>query len=98
MRYGFRDYKEVLKRIGRPTVVSLKLSIMEIDQDDLDQFCDVIFTNIKQAGNSRTMSLIDFTFRLSRDLAPASIVEHYHPTKILDPVRNRIPYFYKDEI
>ncbi len=90
------DYTKVLKRFGQPTILILTLSIEQIGGSDLDQFCDVISNNIKIASRKTAIPLIDFTFLLKRNLPPTSIIDHYHPTRIIDHTRYMETYVYAE--
>lgn len=85
-RNGGKDYRQVLKRFGRPTIFKLSLPFTLIDQSDSSDLAELVHEWVPRVRAGRLPTEIDFTFLLRQALPPASIITHEHPRIIIDPL------------
>lgn len=95
MQSSAPDYRQVLKRFGQPTVFKLFLRFELIEERDLNELCIVLSKNTEIAKRGKTLPPIDFTFSIKQNLPAESIIGHYHPNKIEDPLLS-MEYIYKE--
>jgi hypothetical protein len=91
-RYGGRDYHQVLKLIGTPTLFRLRLQFDAISRPQLRWLVEAIRANIVGVRRGDEPSRIDFTFRVLGSLSGESVLGHSHPTHIRDPLLGMEPY------
>lgn len=89
-----RDYRQVLKRLGIPTVFCLRLPFDAISESDFKNFAHVVHEQLPRARRRLSVPEIDFTFRLRQPLPPECVLEHFHPKRVMDPLLGMIPYHY----
>jgi hypothetical protein len=90
-RFG-RDYRQVLKRFGTPTIFECRLPFELVSSGDLDQFLEVAVAQEPTSRRKRHLPEVDFTFRLRFPLPPECVLAHKHPSTILDPLLRMTPY------
>jgi hypothetical protein len=81
-----RDYRQVLKRFGIPTILRLSLPLEMIEESDLLELADRLRESVPRIRAGRRPHQIDFTFELSRDIPSMCILGHEHPDRIPDPL------------
>lgn len=89
-----RDYRQVLKRFGIPTVFRLRLPFEAISESDASQLAQVLHSQRRRGRSGLAAPTIDFTFRLRQALPPECVLGHYHPDQVLDPLLGMNPYHY----
>jgi len=96
-RASGRDYQQVLKRFGIPTVFRLKLPFDKISESDLKSFAQEVHKQLPSARRGLAAPEIDFTFRLRQPLPPECVLGHFHPERVIDPLRSMALYYYLDD-
>lgn len=89
-----RDYRQVLKRFGVPTVFRLRLPFVAVSKGDFAAFVDAVHHRLSQPRDDRDVPGIDFTFRLRQPLPRECVLGHFHPHRIVDPLLGMTPYCY----
>lgn len=96
-RTSARDYRQVLKRWGTPTIFRLKLPLGAISESDRNQFVEALSQQVPHVRRRRPVPAIDFTFRLRSGLPADSVLGHRHPERVLDPFLGMRPYCFAEE-
>jgi len=81
-----RDYRQVLKQRGTPTLFRLQLPFEFIGERDLAEFVQLVYHAIPSVRIRKRVDQVDFTFRLRTPLPPACVISHVHPRRMLDPL------------
>jgi hypothetical protein len=89
-----RDYRQVLKEFGVPTIFRMRLPFEWISERDLEQFVQVLYDWIPAMRLRRGVPIVDFTFRLRRALPADCVLSHTHPRRIVDPLLGMTTYEY----
>jgi len=89
-----RDYRQVLKQFGRPTLFHLRIPFDAISNADFTAFVDVVREHVRKTGDGLAPR-IDFTLRLRQALPPGCVAGHRHPRRIIDPLLGMTPYYYR---
>jgi hypothetical protein len=89
-----RDYRQVLKECGVPTIFRMRLPFEWISERDLEQFVQLLYEYIPAMRVRRGVPKVDFTFRLRRALPADCMLSHRHPIRIVDPLLGMTPYEY----
>jgi hypothetical protein len=95
---GF-DYRQILKRCGKPTVFRCRLPRVSIPQSQIENLARYL-NEVTWEDDRRRPSppLLDCSFIL-RDPIPAEhVLGHVHPEVIPEPHFYYLPYRYKDEV
>lgn len=82
----FKDHKDLLKKIGIPTIIKLDIPLRIVCPGELNQLIKAMFKEwlfIKILASETPM--IDFSITIQKKLDPSYIVGHYHPNEIFDP-------------
>jgi hypothetical protein len=87
-----RDYRQVLKRRGIPTIFRLRLQFGMVSDSDLTAFADLLYEHIPVIRSRMGAPQIDFTFRLRSPLPARCVLSHVHPRLIVDPLLGMTPY------
>lgn len=90
-RYG-RDYRQILKQFGVPTIFELELPFNLVSGHDVDQFVEIASRQEPTRRRRIHVPEVDFTFRLRHPLPPEYVLSHSHPEMILDPLLGMSPY------
>lgn len=87
---GTSKAQDILKSIGRPTMLVCDIPMTIIRDSTLCEFAGVILEHLCQEliGGQRDALGPDAgtAFSLTRDLPAAYVIGHYHPTRIFDPL------------
>lgn len=89
-------YSEVLKRVGKPTILLLSLDWTAIEKDDLDGLVEVIKENYQKAKRGKPIPRTECSFCLFKDIPARNVLDHYHPIAIVDPIQNMATYVYEE--
>jgi hypothetical protein len=93
-RNNTQDYRQVLKRFGRPTVFQFSLPLNQVDESDLIELGELLHDCIRDVRAGKKPPVEDFTFLLQAPLSPKFILGHEHPTTIKDPLLPMQPYYH----
>lgn len=95
-RNGMRDYRQVLKRFGRPTLFTLSLPITMACESDLIEFGELIRDWVPRVRAGRRPAKVAFTFTLRMGLPPGCVLGHEHPDSVKDPLLRMQPHYHCD--
>jgi hypothetical protein len=95
-RNGLRDYRQVLKQFGRPTIFTISLPINTASEADLLEFAELLHEWVPRVRARRRPPKVDFTFMLHINLPSEFILSHDHPTVIIDPLLPMQPVYHYD--
>jgi hypothetical protein len=93
--YG-RDYQQVLKRYGTPTVFRISLPMCDVAHREVQSLAECLHKVIWESRKQRTPPRFDWTFTLNVPIPPEQVLGHYHPIEIPDPLHHDIPYRYDE--
>ncbi len=89
---GSRDYRQVLKRIGTPTVFTCDVPLTLLSAHTIGEFAgmslEMIFEDLLYDDYSPA-PYRGAGFRIATKLPPSCIVGHYHPKGVCDPLEQR---------
>jgi len=93
-RNGSRDYRQVLKRFGTPTIFRLSLPTSQVSESDMIELCELLHDCIRDVRAGKKPPVEDFTFLIQAPLSPKFILGHEHPTIIKDPLLPMQPLYH----
>lgn len=92
-RNHVRDYRQILKRSGRPTMFRISLPFHMVADSDLLELGALLLEWARRIRAGRRPSKINFTFTLRASLPPSCIIGHEHPEIIKDPLLPMQPFY-----
>jgi hypothetical protein len=92
------DYRQVLKRFGRPTILRVSLPISIVAEWNLLAFAEIVRDSMKKVEAGREAPKADFTFIIKAPISPRCVLGHEHPTVIKDPLLPMQPLYYFREV
>ena len=92
-----RDYRTVLRSRGKPTIFRLSLPLDHVSESDVSEFAEAVRRQLSSMRRGKNAPPIDFTFTLRRSLGPETILDHYHPVEITDPLMGFVKYHYPND-
>jgi hypothetical protein len=95
-RTGFTDYRQVLKRFGRPTVFEVSLPWGAFTEHTLENLARHIRDNLSTVRRTGSPPEMDFTVTLRQTISPAQIISHYHPDVVTDPLAGMVEYKFNE--
>ena len=96
-RRGGRDYRQVLKRFGIPTVFRLAIPYESIPKLQLEQLADHLSEWCEEFIGWDDPPHFSWSFILDALLPPEFVVAHCHPDIVPDPLLRHFPYRYRDD-
>lgn len=87
-----RDYRQVLKRFGKPTIFKIALPLKTVSPSDFAEFVDLVHESLPRVRSGRHPPLANFTFMLTDDVSGNFLCGHEHPALIRDPLLQGQPY------
>lgn len=88
-----RDYRQVLKRVGTPTVFKIALPLEFISESDLSELAHLVQESLPKLRAGEQPLVANFTFMLTRPVPGRFFCGHEHPEMIPDPLLpGRPPY------
>lgn len=87
-------YRDPLLKIGVPTMIEVDLPLSWASEGDRRELADLMLGEwLRQTLDKPDQVRIqDFTFVLHRNLPPETVVGHYHPRRLRDPLEKGIPH------
>lgn len=88
-RLTMRDYRKELSREGIPTVIECEIPVDYLSRNTLGHLACAaleIALNLK-IGRWESVPMVDITFELYSSIPPDMIVDHYHPSSLVDPFK-----------
>lgn len=90
------DYRQVLKRSGRPTLLHIALLWEHVSDADFEKLTSLIAENLSAIRAGRSLPIEMFTFEWWTGLPGSAILTHKHPTRIVDPLLEMMPYIFNE--
>lgn len=94
---GLIDYRQILKRIGRPTILKVRVEWKYVSCQQLKEFCVLLAKSLRDIRGGKTLPIEDFTFSFREDLPGSAILSHEHPSDIADPLLNMTMYKFSEK-
>lgn len=79
-----KDYRQVLKRFGKPTILHVALDWEQMTESDLCGFTKKIHKHLRYMRQGTTLPESFFTFEFSDPIPGAAILKHEHPENLKD--------------
>lgn len=80
-----RDYRQVLKLFGVPTLFRIALPLEYVHASDLSELVEAVSHELSSRIAGEPRGEVDFSFELQKPLPPWCILSHYHPRVRNDP-------------
>lgn len=80
------DYRQALKRYGRPTVFEVAIPWEVPTEGELQHLSEYISRELAFVRRGESVSELDFTVTLYQPISPGQILSHYHPEVVIDPL------------
>jgi len=93
-RNRIRDYRQVLKQFGKPTILKLLLRLSFATESDLGELGELLLRNLSNIRSGKSPPTVDFTFSVQSEIPSECIIGHEHPIEIPDPLLGGIIYRY----
>lgn len=93
---GSRDYRQVLKRRGLPTLLHVALNWESVSDSDFEEFSELLAKNLSAIFAGHSLPVEMFTFEWWTDLPGSAILSHEHPSRIVDPLLGMAPYIFNE--
>jgi hypothetical protein len=95
-RGGGRDYHDVLKRFGIPTILRISLLMQSLDSGVVESLAEYFRQFIWERRKAPVLPCFSWTFTLRSPILPERILGHCHPLEIPDPLHYGLPYRYTE--
>jgi hypothetical protein len=92
-----RDYRQILKRHGRPTLLHVALDWQRVSDSDLKAFAKLVSANLARIKAQQVLPEAWFSFEFFDSVPPSAILAHEHPEKMVDPLLGMVPYVFRTE-
>lgn len=90
---GYRDYRQVLKKFGTPTVFVCDIPLELIEHYTLQEFAgialEMVFQELLDGEVYSWEEMSDAALCIHHRLPPECIIGHYHPENLRDPLVGR---------
>lgn len=90
-RNGVQDYRQELKKYGRPAVLHVHLPWWCMGESTLSEFVNHVSKSIRKIKELKRLSRVDFGFEFYDALPPSSIIKIEHPDRLPDPFESDFP-------
>ena len=87
-----QDYRQVLKRYGRPTLFRIRLPFDMASATSVTAFAQAVREELPWIRRGENPGHLDFTFCLRVALPGSHFLSHSHPKRILDPLLGMVTY------
>lgn len=91
-----RDYRQILKRHGRPTLLHVSLDWERITESDLEALARLVSANLSRIRDQETLPEAWFGFEFFDSVPGTAILTHEHPERIIDPLLGMAPYVFRE--
>lgn len=95
-RTGSTDYRQVLKRFGRPTIFEASLPWNTFTEHTLENLARRVREHLSIVKRTGLPPEMDFTVTLRQMISPTQILSHYHPDVVIDPLAGMVEYKFDD--
>ena len=92
-----RDYRQILKRHGRPTLLHVALDWERITESDLEALARLVSANLTRIRAQETLPEAWFSFEFFDSVPGTAILSHEHPERIIDPLLGMAPYVFREK-
>ena len=93
---GYPDYRQVLKRYGRPTVFEVSVPWDAPTEHELQRLAEEVRDHLSVIRRSGSVPELDFTVTLHETIPPRQVLSHYHPPVVVDPLVGMVKYRFSD--
>jgi hypothetical protein len=93
---GQRDYRQILKRFGIPTIFKLELPFPIIPAQQIERFAAYLSESWEDLVGSKSPKRLPWSFIFDFPIPAHCVVSHSHVESIPDPLLRRLPYRYKE--
>jgi hypothetical protein len=94
---GRRDYRQILKRFGKPTVFRLELPREFIPPDQLLELAESLTQTAEDFVGCEEPPYLSWSFIFDRAVPSEYVVSHYHPEAVPDPLLRYMPYRFRED-
>lgn len=88
------DYRQVLKRNGRPTLLHVGLQWRHVAEADFEQLSELVSENLPAIREVRSLPLEMFSFEWWTALPATAILTHEQPRQLDDPLLSGTTYVF----
>lgn len=97
MKDGRRDYRQILKRFGTPTIFRLELPREFIPPEQIEQLSDYLSELSEDFVGRDEPPHLSWSFILDKSVPAAYVISHVHPEIVPDPLLCYLPYRYRED-
>jgi len=97
MRATGRDFRQILKRHGKPTLVRIALPQTLVDDDQVLDLARHLCSDLWDLRKKDAPPCYSWSFILRDSLPSHCIMDHIHPNRIPDPLLQYIRYDYESD-
>ena len=92
-----RDFRQLLKQYGRPTLFRLALEISRLSREVEEELGPYLLSELRRVRRRSRPRTIDFTIALKAAIGPEHVLSHMHPVEIPDPLLAMKLYTFSDQ-
>jgi hypothetical protein len=96
-KHGY-PYQQLLKRVGKPTIIRLRLSSDSVSGDKFEELAEHLNCSWEEYHKMPSPPIDSFSFMLRNPIASENVLSHIHPAEIPDPLFQNRVYKYRDEL
>jgi len=93
-----RDYRQILKRYGKPTLFHVALRWEQMTESDVEALARITSENLSKIRQQKRLSIAFTAFELYDLLPGSAILTHEHPDRIVDPLLGMTLYEFRKEV
>lgn len=93
---GIRDYRQILKRYGKPTLLHVALRWEQMAESDLQALARTTSENLAKIRQQEKLPISFTAFEFYDPLPGLAILSHEHPESIIDPLQGMRPYRFSE--
>lgn len=97
MKYGKRDYRQILKRFGTPTIFRLELPRDCVPPEQIEQLSDYLSELSEDFVGRDKPPYLSWSLIFSKSLPANCVISHVHPEVVPDPLLRYLPYRYRED-
>jgi hypothetical protein len=97
MKNGRRDYRQILKRFGTPTIFRLELPRDFIPAEQIEQLGEYLGEMSEDFVGRDEPPHLSWSFIFSKAVPAEYVISHAHPEVVPDPLLRYLPYRYRED-
>ena len=97
MKDGRRDYRQILKRFGKPTIFRFELPRAFIPANQLIQLAESLAETAEDFLDCEEPPYLSWSFIFDRAVPAEFVVSHYHPEVVPDPLLRYMAYRFRED-